>query len=75
MKKLTLKEIIDNEMKHRNENGAFGIKECKRYIKEIEIELLHKDLFECLKEYYKRANEDVFFNKAMVLACWELINE
>lgn len=31
-------------------------------------------LFVLLEEYVIRANTEVFFNDAMVLACWELIN-
>lgn len=70
----TLKEIIENEKKNRMENGSFGIKECKESIR-FEMKYTHKSLFELLEKYVKRANEDMFFNKQMVLACWEMINE
>ena len=74
MKKRTLEEIIAREKEIRTEGGTFGIAACKESI-EFSVEHLHKSLFELLNEYYERANTDVFFNKAMVLACWELINE
>ena len=74
MTKRTLEEIIAREKEVRTEGGMFGIAACKESI-EFSVEYLHKNLFELLGEYYERANTDVFFNKAMVLACWELINE
>ena len=72
---MTLKQIIEKEEANRTEKGAFGVKACKEHIEEIEIALFHKNLYELLEEYVKRANEDIFFNRAMVLACWEMINE
>ena len=39
------------------------------------MKLDKKSLFQLLEEYYNRAKVDVFFNQAMILACWELINE
>lgn len=74
MKKRTLEEIIKREQEVRTESGTFGVNACKESIK-MSVELFNKSLFELLGEYYERANTDVFFNKAMVLACWELINE
>lgn len=74
MKKRTLEEIIAREKEIRVEGGTFGIAACKESI-EFSVEYLHKSLFELLNEYYERANTDAFFNKAMVLACWEMINE
>ena len=74
MTKRTLEEIIAREKEIRTEGGTFGIAACKESI-EFSVEYLHKNLFELLGEYYERANTDAFFNKAMVLACWELINE
>ena len=71
---MTLEEIIKREKKSRCENGAFGITECKKAIK-FDQRVLHKSLFQQLEDFCKRANEDVFFNRAMILACWELINE
>ena len=73
MKTLTLEEIIKNERAHRVEDGMFGIAACKRSI-EFYRDTLHESLFTQLEGYLKRANEDAFFNKAMILACWEMIN-
>lgn len=74
----TLEQIIAKEREQRHEDGMFGIKACKESIKwELEMSEKYnqgKTLFTILEKYVKRANEDVFFNKAMVLACWELIN-
>ena len=80
----TLEQIIEKENKRRKESGAFGIKACKEsIIKQINsnIEMNKKynynlpvSLYVLLEEYVERANNDVFFNDAMVLACWELIN-
>ena len=72
---MTLEQILEKEQKSRQEKGMFGIEECKKHIVEIEIGLFKKDLYQLLGKYVKSANEDIFFNKAMVLACWELINE
>lgn len=74
MKKRTLEEIIKEEREHRQEGGAFGIAECKLAVR-FDYEIERKSYYELLEEYVKCANEDVFFNKAMVLACWEIINE
>lgn len=71
---MTLNEILEREKSHRTENGMFGIKACKESILNFK-EFKNASLYQLLEEYVKRANEDVFFNKAMVLACWELINE
>lgn len=75
---MTLEEIIKKEQKNRYEGGIFGIKACKESIK-WELKMSEKfnqckTLFTILEQYVKRANEDIFFNKTMVLACWELIN-
>lgn len=72
---MTLEQIIKKEEANREEKGQFGIKACKEYIEQFEVALFHKNLYELLGEYVKRANEDIYFNKAMVLACWEMINE
>lgn len=71
---MTLNEILEREKSHRTENGMFGIKACKESILNFK-EFKNASLYQLLEEYVKRANEDVFFNKAMVLSCWELINE
>lgn len=81
----TLEQILKEQKERRQEDGMFGIAECKKSIRE-NIDL-HKrwnrehntnwntSLFVLLEEYVERANNDLFFNHAMVLACWELINE
>ena len=71
---MTLEQIIKSEKKNRREEGMFGIKACKESI-EWDVKYSKKSLYMLLEEYVTRANEDVFFNKGMVLACWELINE
>lgn len=72
---MTLMQIIEREQEHRAESGSFGITACKEFIRDFEIDLLHKNLFTLLGEYVEKANNDPAFNKHMVLACWELINE
>lgn len=74
MEKVTLEQILVKEKAHRSEGGSFGITACKESIK-FDVEFFKKNLYQLLEEYVKRANEDIFFNRAMVLACWELINE
>lgn len=70
---MTLEQIIEREQSKRTEGGSFGITACKE---SIQFYLEHGSTLEqLLDEYVKRANEDVFFNKAMVLACWEMIEE
>ena len=70
----TLEQIIAMEQRVRTEDGDFGIAACKNSIK-FSQEFFGKSLYQQLEEYVNRANEDMFFNKAMVLACWEMINE
>lgn len=72
--KKTLEELLEQERQHRVETGDFGIIACKESII-FTRDKLHKSLFAQLEEYIWRANNEPFFNKAMVLACWELINE
>lgn len=76
--KKTLEQIINEERQNRHEDGDFGIKACKESIKfDLEISKkygMNKTLFTMLEGFYKRT-DDPFFNNAMVLACWELINE
>lgn len=72
--KKTLAEIIESEKKIRHENGTFGIKACKESI-QFKADYFHKDLYTILKELVERANNENGFNTAMVLACWEMINE
>lgn len=82
----TLEEILEEEKAKRHEGGDFGISACKEHIKfevgyrtkrEIANRYLngYTILFDLLGEYLERAQNDCFFNRAMILACWELINE
>ena len=71
---MTLEQIIEREKRCRVEGGSFGIKACKESIK-FYLDHYQDNPYLLLEEYVKRANNDVFFNRAMVLACWELINE
>lgn len=70
---MTLEQIIKKEKKMRETGGLFGVDACKETIK-FYVEQ-GQSLYQQLEDYVKRANEDIFFNKTMVLACWELINE
>lgn len=74
---MTLEQIIKAEelnTKKYKDHGIYGIEECKKAIA-WEIENEKTDLYVLLKEYVARANEDIFFNRRMVLACWQMINE
>ena len=76
---MTLEQILTKEKAKRQEDGAFGINACKTSIKnQVFYEKVYRDidvsLYVLLERYVSRANEDKFFNNAMVLACWELIN-
>lgn len=76
----TLEEILAYEKAHRNEDGPFGIAACK-----ASIESTLKFVFngaprdEALKtllvHYVAQSNYNIFFNNAMVLACYELLQE
>lgn len=76
----TLEQIITIQKKLKRENGKrylvgdFGLIACKESIKSTLAYRIGATLFTLLEEYVKRANEDIFFNDRMVLACWELIN-
>lgn len=74
MRTKTFEEIIRAEQANRYEGGQFGINACKDSIR-FSVEHLGSNLADLLNEYVERANTDVFFNKAMVLACWELMQE
>lgn len=82
----TLEQIIEKEKQTRREDGMFGINACKESIMselnrhknwnlESGTNKWNTSLYVMLETYVKRANTEVFFNSAMVLACWELINE
>lgn len=70
----TLEEILEHEKQHRTASGMYGVDACKESII-WRVKNYNKSLYELLEEYVNNANESIFFNKAMVLACWELINE
>lgn len=74
MEKRTLEQIIEREQERRHEDGQFGIKACKESI-EWKKEHCNESYYQQLENFVERANTDILFNKAMVLACWELINE
>lgn len=69
----TLEQILETEKSTRNEMGIFGIDACKESIL-FTKEYFGHSFYVQLELYVNRANNDLFFNKAMVLACWELIN-
>lgn len=71
---ITLEQIIEKEKQIRQEDGDYGIKACKESIRLTLQYKKHETLYTTLERFVKRANEDIFFNTAMVLACWELIN-
>ena len=71
---ITLEQIIKEERQHRTLGGQFGIDACKESIR-FDVEFTGKHLHDLLEEYVDIANRDMFFNRAMVLACFELINE
>lgn len=71
---MTLKQIIEREQERRTESGSYGIAACKDFIEKFELDLRGKNLYTLLGEYVEQANRDPFFNKHMVLACWEMIN-
>ena len=69
----TLEMIIEEQKAKRYEGGSFGIAACKESIN-FTKDFCKKSYYQQLEEYVERANTDMFFNKMMVLACWELIN-
>lgn len=77
MENKTLEQIIAYEKARRCAGGPFGIRACKDCIKsELELDKklgVKSSLFTYLEKCMARAN-DPLFNKAMILACWELIN-
>jgi hypothetical protein len=71
---MTLEQILEKEKQNRCEGGQFGIKACKECI-EFEAHYYNKSLYQLLGEYVEKAKTDIFFNRRMILACWELINK
>lgn len=71
-----LKETQDKDTLEEIEvrTNPFGLVACKRSVT-FEIEELHEDPFEMLKEYEQRAKEDVFFNIGMIEAVKLYIEE
>lgn len=70
---MTLEKIIEKEKARRREDGRYGIAACKEAI-EFEHQRENSSYFTLLEKYYNRRVTDVYFNRRMVLACWELIN-
>lgn len=64
-------EIIEKERRNRHEGGLFGVAACKSSI--LSEVSRGEDLLNLLDTYVSRSVKDPFFNRAMVLACWELI--
>lgn len=76
--KKTLKQILEYQKAHRQEDGIFGINACKSTIQaNLQYKTIPKDkaLYEMLCHYVYQSNINIFFNNTMVLACWELIQE
>lgn len=71
---LTLEQIIAKEKQCRTEGGKFGVDACKESIK-FDVEFTGKNLRELLDEYVDRAFRDAAFNRGMILACLEMIND
>mgnify|MGYP003318059975 CR=1 FL=1 len=83
---ITLEQIIAQERAYAKKNGEYGLDACKESVlSTIKTNKLLNErsgkqtyttsLYELLESYVNRANTDVFFNRTMVLACWELINK
>lgn len=71
---MTLEKMIEKEKACRREDGRYGIAACKAAIK-FEHQREKCSYFTLLERYYNRRVTDVFFNRRMVLACWELLND
>ena len=69
----TLEQILAKEKDRRVEKGAFGIDACKEMVRWYKEQ--GKGYYQQLEEYVNEVNTNVFFNGAMVLATWELIND
>lgn len=76
----TLEEILE-KTKNDGKGGIFGIDACKESIEwsvenriRLNGETRQHALFELLQEYLDRAQDDILFNKTMIQACWQLIN-
>ena len=70
----TLQQILDAERENMHAGGQFGMDACRNAVKSDLKYTKGATLFTLLEEYYGRCS-DAFFNKRMVLACWDLINE
>ena len=75
---MTLEQIIVSES-NAPKGGQFGLDACRQSIlSQLEIAEKYGDnktLKTMLDEFVNRANNERFFNKTMVLACWQLIQE
>ena len=56
------------------ERNPFGLVACMRSV-EFDVETLNRNPFDMLAEYEQRAKEDVFFNKTMIEAVRQYIEE
>lgn len=73
--KAVLREILERQQADRVEGGMFGITECKKAI-QFNLDIDKKEsLGHLLQGYVERVQKDVFFNKQMVLACWEMMDQ
>lgn len=82
----TLEQIIEEERAYAKKGGDYGIDACKKSIlSTIKTNNMLNErsgnktyptsLYVLLEDYVDRAHADPFFNRTMVLACWELINK
>ena len=70
----TLEEIIrDESTKARCLNG-YKLDAFKSTVLD-HMQHYHKTLPQLLEEYVARANKDIFFERGMVYACWQLIQD
>lgn len=70
----TLQQILETENENAHAGGKFGLDACRNAVKSDLKHTKGATLFSLLENYYGRCS-DAFFNKTMVLACWQLINE
>lgn len=66
MKFLTIEEMLSEANKVRHDDGAYGVNACRNEIRGKNYEKL-------FREFYIKSNVDFFFNKNMLLACYEFI--
>lgn len=64
----------EQEKKREMEANPFGLRACMESI-EFDVEVLKRDPFEMLEKFEQRAKEDIFFNKTMIEAVKQYIEE